>query len=248
MIWRGTGSTTCLQPSTSDEIAAPDSRLTGRSASCVSVAAVVAANAPVKPPRWEAAVLESAYLSCTGMGRGDRASRINSLSPWTTRSPRLTWVSLGKPRLRLLMGLKARSCFSVTPCHRWTSSGAYECRDEARGRQRIFPGGCSVPPNADSFAILGRATSAPCHSAWSDMCDASQGRGLSPHCHLDNGRVGGAPAARAWVGLHDQRIASLHRSEAVPVCGRTAATLPRDRSEHEAVGRGGELRIHDRTG
>lgn len=37
----------------------------------------------------------------------------NSLPPWTSRSPRLTWVSKGKPLRRLLVGSKAVGVLDV---------------------------------------------------------------------------------------------------------------------------------------
>jgi hypothetical protein len=71
----------------------------------------------VKLTRKHAAFLETTSWSHTGTGRFDRASRINSLSPWTTRGPRLTRCSDGKPRRRLLVRSKALFGLGVSGFH-----------------------------------------------------------------------------------------------------------------------------------
>src|SRR5262249_7998628 len=76
------------------ELAAPNSSL---------VPAVVVPLDSVEAPRLHAALLESGGASHMGKGRSDRVSRRVPCLPCTTRWPRLTWVSLGNPFLRLLV-------------------------------------------------------------------------------------------------------------------------------------------------
>jgi hypothetical protein len=61
----------------------------------------------IKPAGLQTTFLETTSRIRTGMGRSDQVSRINSLLPPTTRYPRLTRVSEGKPLRRFLMGVKA---------------------------------------------------------------------------------------------------------------------------------------------
>jgi hypothetical protein len=76
--------------------------------------------------REHAAFLETPSLSRTSMGRCGPASRINSLSPCTMRSPRLTCCSDGKPRRRLLVGSKAHVSLELPGLH---DISPYACLD-----------------------------------------------------------------------------------------------------------------------
>lgn len=65
------------------------------------------------------------------MGRCDRVSRINSLSPCTMRTPRFTRCSEGKPRRRLLVVAKANVEMGVVGLH---DTSPYVSRERGHAR------------------------------------------------------------------------------------------------------------------
>jgi len=99
--WRETGSTTCLQPSIPGDSGSGFSpyrqvgHLVSITGSCGPVASVVVPTRAVERATAQAAVLESVVPNHMDTGPFVQASRINSLLPWTIRSPRLTRDSLG---------------------------------------------------------------------------------------------------------------------------------------------------------
>jgi len=77
------------------------------------------------------------------------------LSPWTIRSPRLTFVSEGKPRRRLLIVSKKRPGFQVLRVHEAPSFpekpvGELPDRDAARGEKVRASGGLIALPKRRS--------------------------------------------------------------------------------------------------
>ena len=109
--------------------------------------------------------------SRTGRGRRGRASRSAPFDPRTTRSPRLTWVSEGKPLRRLAIGVKAGVVVGVdADCHmasRFGVSGSYRRRVrlrrqvERRRCERSGPraSGCRVAPGDRARRAAPGATS-----------------------------------------------------------------------------------------